>query len=410
MNLENQTVTGNNQVTVNDSLNASLMELTIKPTATSVAPNTNELFIYVDKQPQSNPSNERKQYLFDLEDILRIYNSTADEFKQRLEVVNNDIILRSFVERNVSYDETLQQCSILADSEFEELDSFPITLFEGVNYIYTNYSNVDISLIYTKDTLYNKAFLNGSMYYNHKLRNDGEFCLDDIYFKDAFTKTGGDLNLEVNNASVDSLSSNNNAFSLDEQGNLVVNSISFNNANGGSLINDEDVIDLIYPIGSVYISSTNASPSSLFGGTWTLVDKEFTPATFNGNTLFTKNNTNVSAHSFYATRCGHTILLEIGFDTNAQINDTTKSIGNYNLANLGITRFNNSMDLTGFTDGGNCAVFMNISTNGTVSTVDVIPDSYVSTDRYIDGCITAVMTPSFMKDEACNKFYWKRTA
>ena len=101
MNLENQTVTGNNQVTVNDSLNAALMELTIKPTATSVAPNTNELFIYVDKQPQSNPSNERKQYLFDLEDILRIYNSTADEFKQRLEVVNNDIILRSFVERKI---------------------------------------------------------------------------------------------------------------------------------------------------------------------------------------------------------------------------------------------------------------------------------------------------------------------
>lgn len=410
MNLENQTVTGNNQVTVNDSLNAALMELTIKPTATSVAPNTNELFIYVDKQPQSNPSNERKQYLFDLEDILRIYNSTADEFKQRLEVVNNDIILRSFVERKISYDETLQQCSILADSEFEELDSFPITLFEGVNYIYTNYSNVDISLIYTNDTLNNKAFLNGSMYFNHKLRNDGEFCLDDIYFKDAFTKTGDDLNLEVNNASVDSLSSNNNAFSLDDEGNLTVNSIAFNNTSGGNLINDEDIIDLIYPIGSEYISNTNTNPSLLFGGAWELIDKEFAPATFNGNDLFSRNTTNTSAHSCYATRAGHSILLEINLNNNVQLTDDSKTLGTFNLSTLGITRFNNAMDLTGFTDGGNCAIFLNVSTSGVLTSVDIIPDSYVSTGKHVDAFVNAVLTPGYMKDEACNKFYWKRVS
>lgn len=283
MNLENQTVTGNNQVTVNDSLNAALMELTIKPTATSVAPNTNELFIYVDKQPQSNPSNKRKQYLFDLEDILRIYNSTADEFKQRLEVVDNDIVLRSFVERKISYDESLEQCSVLADSKFEELESFPITLFEGANYIYTNYSNVDISLIYTKNTLYNKMFLNGSMYFNHKLKNDGEFCLDDIYFKDAFTKTGNDLNIEVNDVSVDSLSSNNNTFSLDEEGNLVVNSITCNSISANSGINSSgsnslvlsDILNAVYPIGSIYLSMNSTEPSVLFGGTWQRIQDRF---------------------------------------------------------------------------------------------------------------------------------------
>ena len=284
MNLENQTVTGTNQVTVSDSLNAALMELTLKPTATSVAPNTNELFIYVDKQPQSNPSNDRKQYLFDLKDILRIYNNVADEFKQRLEVVNNDIILKSYVERNISYYSEIEKSTILEFAEIEELESFPITLFEGTNYIYTNYSNMDIELIYSKDTLYNRAFLNGSMYYHHKLRNDGEFCLDDIYFKDAFTKTGNDLNLEVNNVSIDSLNSNSNKFSLDKDGNLIVNTITCNsitcnegNTSGGSgnEIDIESILDAVYPVGSIFLSMNSVEPSVLFGGTWQRIQDKF---------------------------------------------------------------------------------------------------------------------------------------
>lgn len=278
MNLENQTVTGSNQVTINDSLNAALMELTLKLNATSVAANNNELIIYVDKQPQSNPSDERKEYVFDLDSILRIYNSVSDEFKQKLDVVNNDIVLRSFVERKISYDESLQQCSILADSEFEELESYPIILFKGVNYIYTNYTNMDITLIYAKDTLYNRVFLNGSMYYHHKLRNDGEFCLDDIYFKDAFTKDYDDLNLSLNNASFDSISSNNNSFSLDEQGNLTVNSIScnsINSVNGNNNLNTSAVCDLIYPVGSIYLSIGSTSPATLFGGSWEKIKDRF---------------------------------------------------------------------------------------------------------------------------------------
>ena len=31
----------------------------------------------------------------------------------------------------------------------------------------------------------------------------------------------------------------------------------------------------VYPVGSVYITSTNASPASYLGGTWELIDKEF---------------------------------------------------------------------------------------------------------------------------------------
>ena len=182
MNLENQTVVGTDEVTVNDSLNAALLELTITPTVTTEIPNNNELFIYVDKQPKDNPSEERKQYLFDLNDILRTYNNVSDEFKQRIKILNNDVVLESYVERKISYDSSTEEYSVFDISEIEKLESYPITLFEGTNYIYTNYSNANIALIYAKDDNLNKLYLNGSMYYHHKLRNDGEFCLDDIYF------------------------------------------------------------------------------------------------------------------------------------------------------------------------------------------------------------------------------------
>mgnify|MGYP000172323160 CR=1 FL=1 len=81
--VQNQTVVGTDEVTVNDSLNAALLELTITPTVTTEIPNNNELFIYVDKQPKDNPSEERKQYLFDLNDILRTYNNVEPVRRQR---------------------------------------------------------------------------------------------------------------------------------------------------------------------------------------------------------------------------------------------------------------------------------------------------------------------------------------
>lgn len=408
MNIENQTITGNNEVTVNDSLNAALLELTIKPKADTINNGNNELLIYVDKSSKTNPSDERKQYQFELKDILRFYNNTSDIFKQKLEVNNNDIILKTIVERNITYNDETQETSI-QNTIIEELESIPITLFEGENYIYTNYENIDIELIYPKNNQINKIFLNGSIYHNHKQKNDGEFTLDDIYFKDAFTKTEDNINLEINNASIDTLISNNNKFSLDKEGNLTVNTVTCNNSLNASF-NEEELYNLVYPIGSTYITETNINPTTIFGGQWELYDKEFKPQTFNGDTLFTRNTTNTESHSCYATRSGHTILLEVQYYTKGNTNDDTKTIGNFNLNTLGITRFNNALDVTGYTDGGNCAVFIALSTTGTLSTVDVIPDSYVSSGKYIECYLTTVITPEYMKDEACNKFYWRKTA
>lgn len=50
--------------------------------------------------------------------------------------------------------------------------------------------------------------------------------LNENEYKDNFTKEGDKTNLNINKLEVDCITSNQNNFSLDEEGNLKVNSIS----------------------------------------------------------------------------------------------------------------------------------------------------------------------------------------
>lgn len=101
--------------------------------------------------------------------------------------------------------------------------------------------------------------------------NTSDFTLEDIYFKDAFTQTGDKLNLEINDITLDSFISSNNKFSLDNDGNLVVKSLTTTNG----LSNVSEIVNLIYPVGSIYLSVNNTNPSTLFGGTWELITNKF---------------------------------------------------------------------------------------------------------------------------------------
>lgn len=95
-----------------------------------------------------------------------------------------------------------------------------------------------------------------------------DFTMDDIYFKDAFTQTEDKLNLEVNHITADCLTSKNNKFSLDSEGNLVVNTITANQR--------EDIsFNMVYPVGSIYLSVNDTNPSTLFGGIWEQIKDKF---------------------------------------------------------------------------------------------------------------------------------------
>ena len=123
---------------------------------------------------------------------------------------------------------------------------------------------------------------------------------EELYFKDAFTEVDGSINLEVNNLKTNCITSNNNKFSLDSEGNLIVNSITTKQSNDSNIN-----FDMIYPEGSIYFSINRANPSTLFGGVWEAIAQ--------GRTLIgagsdIKNNNNNWAgelnNSGYNFECG----------------------------------------------------------------------------------------------------------
>lgn len=92
------------------------------------------------------------------------------------------------------------------------------------------------------------------------------------YIKNSFTKVGENTNLEVNNLNVSCITSKNNKFELDADGNLTVNSIVAKGGlpNGGM---SGDILDIVYPIGSIYLTLSANDPNAFFGGTWVQIAK-----------------------------------------------------------------------------------------------------------------------------------------
>jgi len=94
------------------------------------------------------------------------------------------------------------------------------------------------------------------------------FMNDEFYFKDNFTKEDTNVNLDINKLDVNCINSKTNHFSIDEEGNILAKSI---------LLKENTFIDfdLIYPIGSVYISVNDINSSVLFGGVWDPIKDRF---------------------------------------------------------------------------------------------------------------------------------------
>ncbi len=269
MNLDDQKITGVGSIHITDSLELPLLKIAIKRNSNTVVPeSSNSIDVYVDKNTSTNPSADRKHFVFDLLKPLAYLNQVSDELIVEVKPTKNDVKLVSYVKRKIG------NGAILSTITEETVDGSLISLFEGENYIYTNYTNADIEVIYPKNNDLNKAYLNNATYCMRRLNGGEDFSLDDIYFKDAFTKTEDKLNLEVDSATIKCLSSKNNKFSLDENGNLIVNSITTNETSQ-PVIDNATICNLIYPVGSIYLSINSTNPATLFGGTWQQLKDKF---------------------------------------------------------------------------------------------------------------------------------------
>lgn len=89
-----------------------------------------------------------------------------------------------------------------------------------------------------------------------------------------FTETEAGLNIEANNINANCITSRDNKFSLDSEGNLTVNSISSVTPIDGT-IDRKEIFNMIYPVGSFYISASNINPTTLFTGTWEKIENKF---------------------------------------------------------------------------------------------------------------------------------------
>lgn len=89
-----------------------------------------------------------------------------------------------------------------------------------------------------------------------------------------FTETTSGLDIEANNINANCLTSKNEKFNLDSEGNLTVNSLTISDSNNNSL-SFEAIFNRIYPIGSIYISTTDTNPGTLFTGTWEKIENRF---------------------------------------------------------------------------------------------------------------------------------------
>lgn len=254
MNLEDMKLNAINTITINDSLKAPLLKLNIKLTSNTTIPETSELLLNINNSTISNEN--LKTYLFELEKSLAIVDGQSDEFIIEPVFDGNKILMKAYVLRKSNGG------VLLANPVIEEITSQNIILFEGTNIITTNYVNAEIEVIYPKNLDYVKYFLNTALYACNT--ENKILSLDDIYFKDCFTEVEQGINASFNKLTIKCMNSSNNNFSLDCDGNLVVNSITTKVDTSSSNLD----FDKVYPVGSVYLSVNNVDPSTLFGGTW----------------------------------------------------------------------------------------------------------------------------------------------
>lgn len=172
----------------------------------------------------------------------------------------------------------------------------------------------------------------------------------------------------------------------------------------------QTLLDLAFPVGSVYITSENTNPSSIIGGTWTLSHKRFAYQIIENPVTY--NMTNTTAGVSTAVLNGETIQLRMTYAVAVDIADTTIEIGQLDLDKIGLTGKYSEI-LPYMNDGGGGIGMLQISNAGLISNIEVIAKSGGTIAASANtGQVRASLMfgQGSMVDSFCDEFHWIRTA
>lgn len=169
------------------------------------------------------------------------------------------------------------------------------------------------------------------------------------------------------------------------------------------------LLDLLYPVGSVYISNTNTNPGSVLGGTWSLIHKRYAYAVVNDAVTWNATNTSSQASVFILN--GETITFRLTFQNAVDLGDTTIELGAINLAKIGLSgKYSQQFLYTN--DGGGGVAIVVISDTGAISSIEAVGKSTGTMPAGQNGQITGtfMFAQNAMLDNFCDEFHFQRTA
>lgn len=180
-----------------------------------------------------------------------------------------------------------------------------------------------------------------------------------------------------------------------------------------------EFLNILYPIGAEYMTSTNTNPGSWLGGTWSLISKELAYKWVTTGCTF--DSTNTQNGSFAACLEGHTIEFRFNWQNKVAITDDSTTIGTLDLSAVGLTDGTNTGHTeygVAYADGLNAIGMLNFNfagNNGTLSTIDWVTTATSKPTTTGQTCLATIVyvvssSANGLLDSFCNRFVWKRTA
>lgn len=176
-----------------------------------------------------------------------------------------------------------------------------------------------------------------------------------------------------------------------------------------------------YRVGDVIITSANTNPSGTFGGTWTLIDKEFTPfaqkySTTDGIVFNSSYVSRSGERTCSVQRSGHSLRLRGIWRSSRALTDDSVDVWKIPQKLLGISTLTYGSEGIAASDGDNLLAYVSYSWKSdtlTMTSNDVAVMTKYDTPHLGNLWIsdyTLEIALADMLDSACNKFYWKKTA